>query len=69
MADWGLRSASAADVEAVAELRAMVLRADLERLGRYDGQRVRQRVVSVSMVDSRNRPTVISTPPATGKTL
>ncbi|MEU6716098.1 GNAT family N-acetyltransferase [Nonomuraea sp. NPDC046802] len=44
MADWDIRPASAADVEAVAELRAMVLRADLERLGRYDGQRVRQRL-------------------------
>lgn len=33
-----------ADVEAVAELRAVVLRPDLERLGRYDGQRVRQRL-------------------------
>ncbi|MCG5473004.1 GNAT family N-acetyltransferase [Micromonospora sp. LAH09] len=28
----------------MAELRAVVLRADLERLGRYDGQRVRQRL-------------------------
>ncbi|MFI1566860.1 GNAT family N-acetyltransferase [Streptomyces sp. NPDC020490] len=44
MGDWELRPASAADVEAVAELRAVVLRADLERLGRYDGQRVRQRL-------------------------
>ncbi|GAB3937359.1 GNAT family N-acetyltransferase [Micromonospora vulcania] len=44
MADWELRPASAADVEAVAELRAVVLRADLERLGRYDEQRVRQRL-------------------------
>ncbi|MFE0456602.1 GNAT family N-acetyltransferase [Streptomyces sp. NPDC058914] len=42
--DWGLRPASVADVEAVAELRAVVLRADLERLGRYDEQRVRQRL-------------------------
>jgi GNAT superfamily N-acetyltransferase len=33
-----------ADVEAVAELRAVVLQADLERLGRYDEQRVRQRL-------------------------
>ncbi|WP_245765683.1 GNAT family N-acetyltransferase [Nonomuraea jiangxiensis] len=33
-----------ADVEAVAELRAVVLRADLERLGRYDERRVRQRL-------------------------
>ncbi|MEU0256034.1 GNAT family N-acetyltransferase [Streptomyces sp. NPDC006184] len=44
MADWGTRPASAADIEAVAELRAVVLRADLERLGRYDEQRVRQRL-------------------------
>ncbi|MEV5548573.1 GNAT family N-acetyltransferase [Streptomyces sp. NPDC052309] len=44
MVDWELRPASAADVEAVAELRAVVLRADLERLGRYDEQRVRQRL-------------------------
>lgn len=44
MADWDLRQASAADVESVAELRAAVLRADLERLGRYDEQRVRQRL-------------------------
>jgi GNAT superfamily N-acetyltransferase len=44
MADWEIRLASVADVEAVAELRAVVLRADLERLGRYDEQRVRQRL-------------------------
>lgn len=44
VADWEMRAASGADVEAVAELRAVVLRADLERLGRYDGQRVRQRL-------------------------
>ncbi|MCF2129907.1 GNAT family N-acetyltransferase [Strepomyces sp. STD 3.1] len=44
MADWGIRPASAADVEPVAELRAVVLRADLERLGRYDARRVRQRL-------------------------
>jgi GNAT superfamily N-acetyltransferase len=44
MADWDLRPASAADVEAVADLRSVVLRADLERLGRYDEQRVRQRL-------------------------
>jgi GNAT superfamily N-acetyltransferase len=41
---WKLRPASVADVEAVAQLRAVVLRADLERLGRYDEQRVRQRL-------------------------
>ncbi|CAM5434731.1 N-acetyltransferase OS=Streptomyces aurantiogriseus OX=66870 GN=GCM10010251_65920 PE=4 SV=1 [Streptomyces aurantiogriseus] len=39
-----MRQASAEDVEAVAELRAVVLRADLERLGRYDEGRVRQRL-------------------------
>ncbi|GAA1379954.1 GNAT family N-acetyltransferase [Catellatospora chokoriensis] len=44
MADWGTRPASTADVEPVAELRAVVLRADLERLGRYDEHRVRQRL-------------------------
>lgn len=44
MGDWEMRPASVADVEAVAELRAVVLRADLERLGRYDEQRVRQRL-------------------------
>ncbi|KUO20090.1 GNAT family N-acetyltransferase [Streptomyces dysideae] len=44
MADWEMRHAVAADIEAVAELRAVVLRADLERLGRYDERRVRQRL-------------------------
>ncbi|MEU9477918.1 GNAT family N-acetyltransferase [Streptomyces sp. NPDC048191] len=44
MADWKIRPASAADVEAVAELRAVVMRPDLERLGRYDEHRVRQRL-------------------------
>ncbi|MFD3497927.1 GNAT family N-acetyltransferase [Streptomyces sp. NPDC058678] len=44
MVDWDIRPASVADVEAVAELRAVVLRADLERLGRYDEHRVRQRL-------------------------
>lgn len=41
---WALRSAVAADVEVIAELRATVMRADLERLGRYDEHRVRQRL-------------------------
>ena len=44
MVDWDIRPASVSDVETVAELRATVLRADLERLGRYDEQRVRQRL-------------------------
>ncbi|MYT40337.1 GNAT family N-acetyltransferase [Streptomyces sp. SID8356] len=42
--DWSLRPAVPEDVEAVAELRAVVMRADLERLGRYDEHRVRQRL-------------------------
>jgi ribosomal protein S18 acetylase RimI-like enzyme len=42
--EWGLRSAEAADVEAIAELRAAVMRPDLERLGRFDEHRVRQRL-------------------------
>lgn len=44
MADWNIRAASAADVEAAVELRAVVMRPDLERLGRYDEHRVRQRL-------------------------
>ncbi|QYX79366.1 GNAT family N-acetyltransferase [Streptomyces akebiae] len=43
MADWNIRPASATDVEPVAELRAVVMRPDLERLGRYDPDRVRRR--------------------------
>lgn len=43
-AGWVLRAAVTADIEVIAELRATVLRADLERLGRYDEQRVRQRL-------------------------
>ncbi|WP_408907505.1 GNAT family N-acetyltransferase [Streptomyces albidoflavus] len=41
---WRLRPATPADVGPVAELRAVVLRADLTRLGRYDAGRVRQRL-------------------------
>lgn len=40
---WELRPAGAADIEAIAELRAVVMRPDLERLGRYDERRVRER--------------------------
>ncbi|MFD5329224.1 GNAT family N-acetyltransferase [Streptomyces sp. NPDC127092] len=42
--DWTLRPGRAEDVEVVAELRAEVMRPDLERLGRYDEHRVRRRV-------------------------
>jgi GNAT superfamily N-acetyltransferase len=41
---WALRPAEAADLEWMVELRAVVLRPDLRRLGRYDPTRVRQRL-------------------------
>ncbi|MEU1725915.1 GNAT family N-acetyltransferase [Nonomuraea sp. NPDC005692] len=41
--EWELRTAAPDDVEAIAELRATVMRPDLERLGRFDEHRVRQR--------------------------
>ncbi|GAB2870688.1 GNAT family N-acetyltransferase [Actinoallomurus bryophytorum] len=41
---WTMRPAEPADVEAIAELRAVVMRPDLERLGRFDEHRVRQRL-------------------------
>jgi len=43
MLDWTLRAATADDLEPLAELRAVVMRPDLERLGRFDEHRVRQR--------------------------
>jgi GNAT superfamily N-acetyltransferase len=39
-----MRPAEPADLEPIAELRAVVMRPDLERLGRYDEHRVRQRL-------------------------
>ncbi|MFI6938799.1 GNAT family N-acetyltransferase [Streptomyces sp. NPDC050418] len=39
-----LRAATRGDLEAIVELRAVVMRPDLERLGRFDGRRVRQRL-------------------------
>jgi len=42
--DWSLRPAAPADVEPIAELRAIVMRPDLERLGQFDEHRVRQRL-------------------------
>nr|WP_232789562.1 GNAT family N-acetyltransferase [Streptomyces jeddahensis] len=39
-----MRSAEPSDVEVIAELRATVMRPDLERLGRFDECRVRQRL-------------------------
>ena len=43
-AGWSTRPATTADIETIAELRAEVMRPDLERLGRYDEHRVRQRL-------------------------
>lgn len=40
---WRLRHAVAADADWIAELRAVVMRPDLERLGRFDPDRVRAR--------------------------
>ncbi|MGW6201241.1 N-acetyltransferase family protein [Kribbella sp. NPDC055110] len=42
--NWTLRPATLADLEQLVELRAVVMRPDLERLGRYDADRVRQRL-------------------------
>jgi GNAT superfamily N-acetyltransferase len=44
--DWSLRAAVVSDAQWIAELRACVLRPDLERLGRFDPDRVRQRFLS-----------------------
>jgi len=41
--NWILRPSVVADAEWIAELRAVVLRDDLERLGRFDPVRVRER--------------------------
>ncbi|EDY46237.1 GNAT family acetyltransferase [Streptomyces sp. SPB074] len=44
LAEWALRAVGAADLDALVEIRAEVMRADLERLGRYDERRVRRRM-------------------------
>ena len=44
--NWSLRPAVDGDARWIAELRAVVLRPDLERLGRFDPVRVRQRFLS-----------------------
>lgn len=43
---WTLRQSSPEDAPWLAELRAIVMRPDLERLGRFDPVRVRQRLLS-----------------------
>jgi GNAT superfamily N-acetyltransferase len=44
--DWSLRAAVDSDGQWIAELRSVVMRPDLERLGRFDPVRVRQRFLS-----------------------
>lgn len=44
---WALRPALPGDLETIADLRAEAMRPDLERLGRYDDDRVRQRLRDV----------------------
>ncbi|WEO76129.1 GNAT family N-acetyltransferase [Cryobacterium sp. SO2] len=44
--EWTLAPSSPADASWMAELRAVVMRADLERLGRWDPVRVRQRFLA-----------------------
>ena len=44
--NWSVRAAVDSDGQWIAELRARVLRPDLERLGRFDPDRVRQRFLS-----------------------
>ncbi|WP_393059911.1 GNAT family N-acetyltransferase [Streptomyces sp. LN549] len=41
---WALRPATPGDLEAIVELRAVVMRPDLVRLGRFDEHRVRRRL-------------------------
>lgn len=42
--EWELRPSKPSDVDPIAEIRATAMRPDLERLGRYDEHRVRQRL-------------------------
>jgi GNAT superfamily N-acetyltransferase len=44
--DWQTRPSTVADARWMAELRAVVMREDLERLGRFDPQRVRERFLT-----------------------
>jgi GNAT superfamily N-acetyltransferase len=70
--DWSLRAAAGSDAQWIAELRAVVLRPDLERLGRFDPVRVRERFLSafdptvtwVVMVDGRDAGSIAVRPDA-----
>jgi GNAT superfamily N-acetyltransferase len=72
---WSLRPSAATDLEVLAELRALVLRSDLERLGRYDEHRVRQRLrdsfcpghTSVILVDGSLAGSITLRPGADGR--
>jgi hypothetical protein len=44
--EWSLEAAAPEDAAWMAELRAVVMRPDLERLGRWDPVRVRQRFLT-----------------------
>ena len=69
---WALRPAVELDAHWIAELRAVALRADLERLGRFDPIRVRQRFLSafepaltkVVLVDGREAGSIAVRPDA-----
>ncbi|MFJ2708297.1 GNAT family N-acetyltransferase [Streptomyces sp. NPDC087428] len=74
---WALRPATPEDVDAIADLRAIVMRPDLVRLGRYDEHRVRRRLrdsylpeyTSVIVVDGRFGGCVTLRPDADGRCL
>lgn len=58
MMRWTLRDSRPADAQWMAELRAVVMRPDLQRLGRYDPVRVRQRFLDGFAAD-RTRVVVV----------
>ena len=74
---WEWRSAEPADLEAIVELRAVVMRPDLVRLGRFDEHRVRQRLrdayspqhTSVIVVDGAVAGSVAGRPAEDGRWL
>jgi GNAT superfamily N-acetyltransferase len=72
VSNWALRPARPSDAHWIAELRAVVLRADLERLGRFDPVRVRARFLTgfepgftnVVLVDGREAGSIAVRPDA-----
>ncbi|MBN9176652.1 MAG: GNAT family N-acetyltransferase [Microbacterium sp.] len=71
---WSLRASTAADAEWIAELRAEVMRPDLERLGVFDPVRVRQRfldafdarVTWIIVIDGADAGSIAARPAADG---